>query len=185
MNAISLSDAQCVTLIGMAGAGKSTIGRKLAERLGWAQVDTDFLIEAAYGVRLQTVADALSKEEFLDMEGAVIRTLRVRRAVLSTGGSVIYRAEAMRHLKAMGPVVYLDVRLPVILERISRKPDRGLAIAPGQTVEDLFREREALYRQWADVAVPTEGFTVAQSAEAVWRALGLPEDAARPQAEQD
>ena len=54
----------------------------------------------------------------------------------------------MRYLTSLGPVVFLDVPLPLILERISRKPDRGLAIAPGQTVEDLFREREALYRQW-------------------------------------
>ena len=173
MQASPLTDDMCVTLIGMAGAGKSTIGRKLAEGLGWAQVDTDFLIEAAYGVRLQTVADALSKEEFLDMEGAVIRTLRMRRAVLSTGGSVIYRDEAMRHLKSLGPVVYLKLSLPVILERISRKPDRGLAIAPGQTIEDLFREREELYHKWADHVVSTEGFSVPQSVAAVSAALGL------------
>ncbi len=172
----ALNDDRCITLIGMAGAGKSTIGRKLAERLDWAQVDTDFLIEAAYGVRLQTVADALSKEAFLDMEGTVIRSLDLHRAVLSTGGSVIYRDEAMRHLKNMGPVVYLKVSLPVILERISRKPDRGLAIAPGQTVEDLFREREELYHRWADIVVPTEGFSVAESTAAVARALGLPDE---------
>ena len=65
-------------------------------------------------------------------------------AVLATGGSVVYRPEAMRYLTSLGPVVFLDVPLPLILERISRKPDRGLAIAPGQTVGDLFREREAL-----------------------------------------
>ena len=149
MNTISsmkvpgLTEDKCVTLIGMAGAGKSTVGRAVAERLGWAYVDTDHLIESTYGARLQDVTDALDKERFLDVEARVIQSLRMQRAVLATGGSVVYRPEAMRYLTSLGPVVFLDVPLPLILERISRKPDRGLAIAPGQTVEDLFREREA------------------------------------------
>ena len=141
MNTISsmkvpgLTEDKCVTLIGMAGAGKSTVGRAVAERLGWAYVDTDHLIESTYGARLQDVTDALDKDRFLDVEARVIQSLRMQRAVLATGGSVVYRPEAMRYLTSLGPVVFLDVPLPLILERISRKPDRGLAIAPGQTVE--------------------------------------------------
>lgn len=149
-----LTDDNCITIIGMAGAGKSTEARVVAERLGWACVDTDNLIEATYGARLQDVADVLDKETFLDVESRIILSLRVRRTVLATGGSVVYREETMRYLASLGPVVFLDVPLPVILDRISRKPDRGLAIAPGQTVEDLFHEREELYRQWATCRVP-------------------------------
>ena len=139
MNTISsikvpgLTEDKCVTLIGMAGAGKSTGARAVAERLGWAYVDTDYLIESTYGARLQDVTDALDKESFLDVEAKVILSLRMQRAVLATGGSVVYRPEAMRYLASLGPVVFLDVPLPIILERIARKPDRGLAIAPGQT----------------------------------------------------
>lgn len=148
-----LAEGQCVTLIGMAGAGKSTVGRAVAELLGWAYVDTDHLIEATYGARLQDVTDALDKETFLDVEARVIQSLRMQRAVLATGGSVVYREGAMRYLASLGPVVFLDVPLDIILERIARKPDRGLAIAPGQTIEDLFIERQALYRQAAQVTV--------------------------------
>ena len=85
MNTISsmkvpgLTEDKCVTLIGMAGAGKSTVGRAVAERLGWAYVDTDHLIESTYGARLQDVTDALDKERFLDVEARVIQSLRMQR----------------------------------------------------------------------------------------------------------
>ena len=177
MNTISsmkvpgLTEGNCVTLIGMAGAGKSTVGRAVAERLGWASVDTDYLIEATYGARLQDVTDALDKEAFLDVEARVILSLRMQRTVLATGGSVVYRPEAMRYLVSLGPVVFLDVPLPLILERIARKPDRGLAIAPGQTVEDLFREREALYRRWATCRVAAEDIDIAETAQSVLDAI--------------
>lgn len=161
----------CIILIGMAAAGKSAVGRKLAELTGYAHLDTDFLIEATYGAPLQAIADTLSKEEFLTVEGEIIRAIKVQRAVISTGGSAVYRPQAMRHLQSLGCLVHLDVPLDTILERIARKPDRGLAIAPGQTIADLFYEREALYRQWADFSVTTGQASVAESAHKVLRAV--------------
>ncbi len=143
-----LSDEQCVILIGMAGSGKSTVGLALAERMHWTHVDTDLLIEASYGACLQDISDALGKTVFLDTEAAVVSSLKASRAVISTGGSVIYREETMRYLQTLGPIVFLDVPLPIVLERIARNPNRGLAINPGQTIEELFSERERLYRQW-------------------------------------
>lgn len=141
----------CVSLIGMAGAGKTTVGRELALRMQWAQLDTDHVIEALYGARLQTLSATLGREDFLNAESLVIRCLNVQRAILSTGGSVVHRPEAVAYLASLGPLVYIEVPLPVILRRIARKPDRGLAIAPGQTVEDLFAERQELYRKAATV----------------------------------
>lgn len=167
-----LTDENCLTIIGMAGAGKTTVGHLLAERLGWAHVDTDHLIEAIYGVRLQTIADAMSKEAFLAIESAVIKGIRMQRVVLSTGGSVVYSPQTMEYLVSLGPVVHFDVPLHIILERIARKPDRGLAIAPGQTVEDLFREREILYRQWATHSISLGELDIPQCADAVFSALG-------------
>ena len=161
-----------VILIGMAGAGKSTVGKALAQRLNWACADTDHIIEAHYGVVLQRIADTLSKDEFLDLECRVVLELRLSRTVLATGGSVVYRERAMRHLSSLGPLVYLDVSLPVILERIACKPDRGLAIAPGQTVEDLFLEREELYRRYADISLPVGEMTPEECAEAIVARLG-------------
>ncbi|MBP3731143.1 MAG: shikimate kinase [Mailhella sp.] len=137
----------------MAGSGKTTIGRLLAKALGWAFADSDHIIEAAYAAPLQQISDALGKEAFIEMEAEIIGGLRLCRTVLATGGSVVYRESAMRHLRGMGPIVYLDVPMNIVLERIARNPDRGLAIAPGQTVEDLFLEREALYRRYATVSV--------------------------------
>ncbi len=139
----------CVILIGMAASGKTTIGRELAALLGWAHVDTDHVIEAFYGTKLQNLTDSLGKEGFLDVESTVIRSLNVSRTVLSTGGSVVYRQEAVDFLSELGPLIHIDVPLPIILARIARKPDRGLAIAPGQTIEDLHAERQALYRKAA------------------------------------
>ena len=163
----NLPEGSCITFIGMAGAGKTTIGRLVARSLDWAFADSDHIIEAAYGTNLQQIADSMSKEAFIDMEADVVGSLRFTRTVISTGGSVIYRQSSMEHLATLGPVVYLDVPMQTILERIARNPDRGLAIAPGQTIEDLFREREALYRRYATIAVETAGIGPAESARRV------------------
>jgi shikimate kinase len=149
----------CITLIGMAGAGKSTVGRQLAQLLGWKLVDTDQLIESAYGAPLQDITDKLGKEAFLDVEATVICAIRAHRVVLATGGSVVYRENAMAHLHSLGSIAYLNVPLPVILERIARNPLRGLAIAPDQSVEDLFREREALYARYTDCTIDAGGLS--------------------------
>ncbi len=145
--------APCVVLIGMAGSGKTTVGQALARRLGFGFLDTDHLIEAAYGTELQAVTDALDGPAFLDMEAAFVSALRVGRCVVATGGSVVYRESGMRHLRSMGPVVCLDAPLSVIQERIARNPDRGLVMAPGQSLAELYRERCELYERYADLHV--------------------------------
>lgn len=157
----------CITLVGMPGAGKSTVGVALAQVLGWSLVDTDHLIEAIYGVPLQSVADALHKDAFLDVEARVIESIRLFRAVLATGGSVVYRDTAMQHLRGLGPVVHLHVSLPLLEDRIARKPDRGLAIAPGQTIADLFAEREALYTRYAQCRIEADTLSPTLCARAV------------------
>ena len=136
--------APCIILIGMAGAGKSTVGGVLARELGWA---------------------------FLDAECTVIRAIKANRTVIGTGGSVVYREEAMRHLAKLGPIVHLDLPLAVIEERIARNPQRGLAIAPGQTLADIFREREALYAAWADLRCDSQGKNPRECAQWILRHL--------------
>lgn len=143
----------CISIIGMAGAGKTTIGRELSALIGWGQLDADNVIEATYGSILQNISTSMDKESFLDLEGEIVSILNVRHCIISTGGSVIYRDKAMQHLRSLGPVIYLAVPLSVILKRIARKPQRGLAINPGQTVEDLYNERVQLYEKYADHTV--------------------------------
>ncbi len=157
----------CITLIGMPGVGKSTVGLALSKELEWAFVDSDYIIESLYAVPLQEVTDAVSKEEFLDIEMQVIESLRLFRTIIATGGSVIYRETAMQHLRALGPIVYLRAPLDLILERIARNPQRGIAIAPGQTIEDLFKERSALYEKYAHCTLDVNLYTPEECAKAV------------------
>ena len=140
----------CISIVGMAAAGKTTIGRELAALIGWPQIDTANVIEATYGARLQRITDTLDKEGFLDLEGEIINRLNLRRCIISTCGSAVYREAAVRHLKGLGPIVYIRVPLPVILERFARKPERGMAMNPGQTIEELYEERARLYEAAAD-----------------------------------
>lgn len=148
-----VSDNGCITLVGMAAAGKTTIGKELSMLTGWAQMDSDNLIESFYGVSLHTLTENMEKEAFLDLEGQALLTVAVKRVILSTGGSVVYRESAMEYIKSLGPVIYISVPLPIIIERIKRKPDRGLAMNPGQTIEDLYEERASLYEKYADFTV--------------------------------
>lgn len=161
----------CVVLIGMAGSGKSTIGAQLALDMGWAFLDSDQLMEALYGCRLQELTDALDRDAFLDVECAVVCAIHARRTVIATGGSVIYREAAMRHLASLGPIVSLEVPLDEIVRRIARNPQRGLSLGPGQTVEELYHERAPLYASWATVRCDAARGTPARCARRILRAL--------------
>ncbi len=161
----------CISLIGMAGAGKSTVAQALAQHISWALVDTDHIIEASYGTMLQNIANAITKDEFLDTESHCIKHLSLNRTVIATGGSVVYREEAMENLATLGPIVHIKVDLPLILERIARNPNRGLAIAEGQTVEDLFYEREALYQKYAHYTLQADSLSPMECASEIMKFL--------------
>ncbi|RRD71769.1 MULTISPECIES: homoserine kinase [unclassified Desulfovibrio] len=170
-NAAPAKTVPCISLIGMAGAGKSTVGKVLARKLGWAFVDSDHLIEAVYAARLQDITDALGKSAFLDVECTVVTAVRARRTVIATGGSVVYRHEAMAHLASLGPVVHIEVPFRIIEERVARNPERGIAMNPGETLQELFAEREALYARYASLRCPAEGKSPAQCAHWIWNKL--------------
>ncbi len=157
----------CITLVGMPGVGKSTVGLALAKYLQWSFVDSDYVIESLYGVPLQSVTDAMSKEAFLDLEMTVVASLRLYRTIIATGGSVVYRDKAMQHLQSLGPIVHLETGLPLILERIARNPDRGIAIAPGQSIEDLFVERAELYKKHSHCSIDVETLEPDECAKAI------------------
>ena len=161
----------CITVIGMAGAGKSTVGKMLALSLNWAFVDTDHIIEATYATRLQDVADKLTKDEFLDTEASIVQSIFFNRTVIATGGSVVYREKTMEHLAKLGIIVYLNVDLNLILERIAKNPERGLAIAPGQTIEDLFHERELLYKKYANITLDAKTMSPKECAQKLMKML--------------
>lgn len=146
----------CLTLIGMAGVGKSTVGRLLAQELGWPQLDTDRLLESYYGLPLQRIFDGLGLEQFIIAEEAVVAGLGARRCIISTGGSVVYGDLAVKRLQQLGPVVHLDASLEAITHRIDDLEQRGLAMAPGQNLASLYAERAPLYERAATMVVHTD-----------------------------
>ncbi|QDT39026.1 shikimate kinase [Stratiformator vulcanicus] len=142
-----------VSLIGMPGSGKSTVGRPLAARLGYRFVDTDEVMETGEGMRLSEIMAAHSPAGFLEIEENYLLSLSGPHDVFSTGGSVVYLDRGMAHLKSLGPVIYLDVPLDVLNQRLSDLEARGVVIAPGKSVADLEAERRPLYEKWADLTI--------------------------------
>ena len=143
-----------IILIGMSGSGKSTLGVVLAKRLGYDFVDTDILIQQKYHKLLQEIIDSEGNAEFARKEEKVLSEVDFKRTVISTGGSAIYYEKAMENLKRQGLVVYLAVPYEEIMRRIISPAKRGILIPEGMTLEDVWREREPLYRHYADLTLP-------------------------------
>lgn len=146
-----------LTLIGMPGSGKSTVGVVLAKTLGFSFLDVDLVIQERQGALLQELLDRFGDQGFLDLEGDTIRSLTPHRTVLAPGGSCVLRAGAMEHLKSLGPIVYLRLSYPALEGRIHNLATRGIAFAPGQTLKDVYDQRCPLYERWADVTVDADG----------------------------
>lgn len=142
-----------VSLIGMPGSGKSTVGVLLAKALGYDFLDTDLVIQKREGKLLQELVDTLGVEGFLDVEQAALFSLDVEHYVLSPGGSVVCRPEMIHHLKQLGPLVYLEVPLEELQARVNDISTRGIAMEVGETLSDVLQRREPLYRQYADLTI--------------------------------
>ena len=161
-----------VTLIGMPGSGKSTVGVLLAKLLGYQFLDVDLLIQEREGALLQEILDQRGTPAFLDAEERAVASLDCRRTVVAPGGSAVCREGAALHLKALGPVVYLQVPLEELVRRVQNLSTRGIAMEPGQTLADVMAFREPLYNKYADLAVPCPpGQELAQTAQIVLERL--------------
>lgn len=163
--------ASNVVLIGMPGVGKSTIGVLLAKALSRDFVDTDVLIQVLEGRMLQRIIDTEGMDAFRALEERHVLAIDCRNSVVATGGSVVYSTPAMQHLRQGGLLVHLSLPLPLLEQRLTDIGSRGLVIDPGQTIADLYAERQPLYRHYADVTVECEGLnhenTVARVLEAI------------------
>ena len=161
-----------VTLIGMPGSGKSTVGVLLAKLLGYRFVDVDLLIQEREGALLQEILDTRGTQSFLDAEEAAVRSLDCRRTVIAPGGSTVCREGAALHLRGLGPVVYLQVPLEELTRRVHNLSTRGIAMEPGQTLADVMAYREPLYQKYADLIVPCPpGQELAETAQCVRQLL--------------
>lgn len=160
-----------VVLIGLPAAGKSTLGVLLAKRLSLDFVDTDVVLQARLGRRLQDILDRDGVQAFRRLEEEQILALRPSATVVATGGSVVYSNAAMEHLRRDATTAYLFLTLERWHERLRDFGDRGVVRAPGQSFESLYDEREPLYRRWADVVVDTGGLGHEDAVERVAAAL--------------
>ena len=162
-----------IILIGMPASGKSTAGVVLAKVLGCDFIDTDLLVQNREGRRLEELIREKGIERFLDIECEVCRTLQAENTVIATGGSVIYREPAIRHLKELGSMAYLSVDFETLRNRLYNVMERGVVLRDGQTLEDLYRERTALYERYADIIVEEGSQTLEETVSAVKAALEM------------
>ena len=160
-----------VILIGMPGSGKSTVGVVLAKVLGYRFVDSDLVIQETEGKLLHEIITEKGMEGFLAVENKVNRELQAERSVIATGGSVVYGAEAMEHLKEIGKVVYLKLPYKELRRRLGNLKDRGVVLKEGQTLKSLYEERIPLYEKYADLTVDEAELGIRQTVELVIQAL--------------
>ena len=147
-----------ITLIGMAGAGKSTIGRVLAKQLDYTFIDVDRLIKEHTGMPLQALIDmqgdlALIKFE----EEAILRLNQVDSCVISPGGSVVYSEKAMQHLKEISKIIFLNAPFRSIVRRLPNARKRGIVGLRDRSLKELFEERIVLYQKYADFSIKLKG----------------------------
>jgi shikimate kinase len=147
---------ETIVLIGMPGSGKSTVGVLLAKELRKEFVDTDLLIQTETERGLQDILDKDGVHRFLEIEESVVLRFQPHGSVVATGGSVVYSRPAMEHLSRGGVCVYLDCSVGALERRLFNLDSRGVVREPGQTLEDLFLERDPLYRSWAGITVKND-----------------------------
>ncbi len=154
-------------LIGMPGAGKSTVGVVLAKRLGYRFLDSDLVIQEKTGKLLYQLIEELGEAGFLVLENEVNSSLCVQKTVIATGGSAVYGKEAMEYLGRNGQIVYLKLPYEELEERLGDLHERGVVLRPGFTLRDLFTERTSLYERYADITVDCGGKSIRQVMEEI------------------
>lgn len=155
-----------ITLIGMPGAGKSTLGIVLAKKIGYRFVDTDLLIQEGAQCLLSDIIEQKGVEGFISVENSILAGLSCERHVIATGGSAVYGEQGMENLRRLGPVLFIDISLPEVRTRIHTDLlTRGVVIRKGSTLEDLYNERHPLYERYADLTVHTDGMHTLDAVE--------------------
>jgi shikimate kinase len=145
-----------IILIGMPGAGKSTVGVILAKTLGMKFIDTDIAIQEKSGRLLQEIIDTDGPDAFKTIEEETVLSLHCRHAVIATGGSVVFSERAMEHLTRDGVVVYLEISFDEMERRLRNITTRGIVLIAGQSLRDMYSERIPLYEMYAGITIDCE-----------------------------
>lgn len=150
------TESNNIILIGMPGAGKSTVGVVLAKKLGYDFLDSDLLIQKVTGKRLQELITENGFDGFNIIENEINQTIQVSKHVIATGGSAVYGIEAMKHFQKIGKIVYLKLSFDAVQKRLGNLSDRGVSMKVNQTLRDLYQERVPLYEKYADIIIDCE-----------------------------
>ena len=142
-----------ITLIGMPGAGKSTVGVVLAKALGYNFIDTDLVIQEDQGMLLHNIIEKYGTKGFNTIENNIISSISADKSVIATGGSAVYGKEAMQNLKSSSIILYLELPFDELKRRLGNLEKRGVSIAKGQTLEELYNERIHLYEEYSDITI--------------------------------
>jgi shikimate kinase len=142
-----------LTLIGMPGSGKSTIGVILAKNLGLGFIDTDVLIQINRQRTLQQIIDENNHLYLRAVEEEEILKINIENHIIATGGSAVYSEKAMSHLRGISQILFLEVAFEEITKRIHNFETRGIAKSKNQSFRELFEERQVLYRKYADLII--------------------------------
>ncbi len=165
-----MSEKSNIILIGMPGAGKSTVGVVLAKKMGCRFLDSDLLIQEKYNALLHELITEYGTEGFGKIEEEVNASICTKRTVIATGGSVVYGPAAMAHFKKTGRIVYLKLSCDTIRDRLGDLNERGVVLRKGQTLSDLYEERVPLYEKYADVVLDCENKTIRDIVAEICRA---------------
>lgn len=170
-----LNNTSNIVLIGMPGAGKSTLGVVLAKILNYNFIDADLLIQNQCDKTLQKVIDALGPDGFIEVENEVLCTLQADKSVIATGGSAVYSEEAMKHLSEIGTIVYLYVSYGELESRLGGLHERGVVMKNGigMSLADIYEEREPLYEKYAEVTIDIDGLSVRDASRVVVDKLSM------------
>jgi shikimate kinase len=142
-----------IVIIGMPSAGKSTVGVILAKTLGMNFTDTDIVIQENTGRLLQEIINSDGIDAFLKIEESTILSLNVTSSVIATGGSVVLSDKSMDYLKKDGLVIYFNIVFEEMVQRLNNITTRGIVLAEGQSLLDLYNERIPLYEKYADITI--------------------------------
>jgi shikimate kinase len=142
-----------IILIGMPGAGKSTMGVVLAKVLGRTFIDTDILVQENAGRLLQEIIDEDGPGAFLELEEKTIVSRHFHNAVIATGGSVVFSEKAMESLQKNGVVVYLNISFEKMEERLDNLTTRGIVLVAGQSLREMYDQRVPFYEKYAEITI--------------------------------
>jgi len=151
-----------IILIGMAGAGKSTVGLALARALGYEFTDLDEYLRAREGKTIQQIIDERGEKALLELEKLAMNELELSRRVVAPGGSVIYIPELMQSLRNSSCLVYLSDAFENIEKRLKNAPTRGIVGLKSKTLREIYCERQPLYARYAELTVGIRGKTKEQ-----------------------